>query len=146
MSTPVEYDELLAFVYRLIGHKNSTTGAELQRAGEFLLGTLFQGVFTSDDTTWPTSDQPVQIRNSDRSGQPGSHWVAFARAKNGDLVHYDSFGRKWKGHASRGAIDVRATDADRDAEQREEEENCGQRAIAWCCLFVAIDPDLAMTV
>ncbi len=145
MSVPVEYDRLLAHVYDIIGHKNSTTGLELQRAGRDLLGALFQGVFTSDDTTLPSSKQPVQIRNSDRNGQPGSHWVAFARAKNGDLIHYDSFGRKWEGHASRGAIDVPTIDTDPDAEQRDEEENCGQRVLAWCCLYI-IDPSLAMTV
>ena len=52
----------------------------------------FVGVFAAD--TIPQKEYPgAYIVNTDRSGEPGQHWVAFYCETPGILEAFDSFGK-----------------------------------------------------
>ena len=96
----------------MIGHDGTTTETELRKAGRRLLGRAFGGVLAADEEP---RGRRYFLFNTLARGTGGEHW--YALAPDGDA--YDSLRRN-------GAL--------MDAEQSEEETNCGQRALAWCCL------------
>ena len=110
-------------VYDEIGHKGTTTSTELRRAAKKLLGKQFAGVFARDKVPstlngyplWGRCQGQYAIVNLDASHGSGTHW--FAIAPNGDS--YDSL-------LPNGLVF--------DIEQSANEDNCGQRALAWCML------------
>jgi hypothetical protein len=114
----VEYNMFLKQIGQILGNR-ITFNIELDRLGRYLFGPLL-GVF-------PRDKQPAKhgknyyIVNLDNSNQPGSHWVAVA----GNLV-YDSFGRD---------LGFRMQRTEDDAEQENWEVNCGQRCLAFLCVY-----------
>lgn len=96
-----------------------TNGEELDECGRALFGDSWKGVFASDQN-WPRH-RGYAIVNLDTRSQPGSHWIAV-----GDGLVYDSFGRP---NILKGSGDL--PQADHDAEQEDEEDNCGPRCLAW---------------
>ena len=68
------------------------------------------------------------IVNLDKHDMPGSHWVAMA-----DSMVYDSFGRD---------VGLGET-TERDVEQGRREDNCGQRCVAFLCVYHAYGPEIA---
>ncbi len=92
-----------------------TTQRQLDEASCIIFGKLFKGVFAFDE------DRPKSgyvIVNTGTRTSSGEHWLARA---NG--AWYDSFGRKQYG------------DLSGDAEQDVDEYDCGQRCLAWLCVY-----------
>ena len=107
---------------------NTTGEDELKAVWESLFGDLFRGVFAADELTVPRMLLKSQccVVNLDERESSGSHWIALAQ-DGGDLLVYDSFGR------SVVTGDVIHTES--DPEQTMSEMNCGQRCLAWLCVF-----------
>ena len=129
------YKNKLKLVETFVG-SNTTWLSDLERLGKRLFGVKFHGVYPSDKIPKLTKSRCYCILNTDKSGEPGSHWVALA--KNGSKVlFYDSFGRKGKDimpticQSGNGTL----IDTDTDKEQRVLETNCGARCLAWLWVF-----------
>lgn len=92
------------------------------------------GVFPSDLIPKMKVGQ-YSILNLDKSGEPGSHWIAIFKDKAKVWV-YDSFGRRSKKiiplifKSGNGKV----FNTDLDAEQEIHEENCGARSLGWICV------------
>jgi len=112
----------------VIGHVNTTGEDELRDAGQSLFGVRFQGVFAADEMTVPRMllDKQCCICNLSPRSSGGSHWIALAQDGD-DLLVYDSFGRV--------VADGDVLHSEDDAEQSLLEMNCGQRCLAWLCIF-----------
>lgn len=147
-SKELEQAAVFAYLYCLglvesdLKSSKETTDKQLQAHGKRIFKQSFVGVFPRD--TFPFDKlRPGDkgIINTDTSGLPGTHWVGIARGlRHPDKVYvYDSFGRKNLIKPStvqplpRGARLV-AVDPS-DAEQREAEDNCGQRCLAWLMVY-----------
>lgn len=132
-----EYEECLALVNNLVG--NTTTYlSQLDKAGRFLFGVKWRGVFPSDKIPKLNDLTPYCILNLDKSDEPGSHWVALAKLPNKDAsLFYDSFGRSFKqiipllNHTGNGVI----RNTEDDAEQEIQATDCGSRSLSWLMVF-----------
>ncbi len=132
-SAEKEYNVWLKEIQKVMGRTTTSTN-ELNLAGSALLGRQYRGAWPSDQIPKLKSGQ-VAIANLDNSQQPGSHWVALAQS-GGQLIVYDSFGRKskkilpavYKG----GKL---AIDTELDIEQGKPQKNCGQRCLAALAVF-----------
>lgn len=139
--------EILQHIYTLIGSKNTTFGSQLEGAGKKLLGPKFKGVFPSDKIPKLNDLSKYAILNLDRSGEPGSHWIAIAKDDD-DLFVYDSFGRE---HTKiipniRFSGNGKIIDTDDDAEQGVLETSCGQRCLAFLYIFEHYGRDVAKMI
>jgi hypothetical protein len=141
------YKDTLAEVEKYYTGDKTTYLKELEGAGKKLLGIKFKGVFPSDKIPKLNDLSPFCILNLDTSKEPGSHWVALAKYKNGAVL-YDSFGRrnqeiipnlKFSGNG-------RIIDTDRDAEQKILETNCGARCLSFLWIFDKYGPDVAKMI
>lgn len=127
-----EYDLYLKNIIYIIGSNDVTYNNTLDKLCHYLFGKLFMGVFAHDKKPRNTTNQYC-IVNLDKTGMPGSHWVAIA-----DNIVYDSFGRK---------LDFNGYDMpDPDSEQLIRENDCGQRSIAWLCVYHALGRQAAMKI
>lgn len=128
------YLEFLADIEAIIGHKDVTLSDVLDDVGRSLFGSRFIGVFARNELPSKQSTRhSFLICNLDDRGQAGSHWVALA-----NNMIYDSFGREldFSGYKR----------TDDDAEQEEVENNCGQRCLAWLCVYDALGEAAAKLV
>lgn len=121
--------------------RGATYDTDLDNLGKWYFGQRFAGVFASDEIPLATNFRYC-IANLDSHNEPGSHWVAIAKDK-GKLMVYDSFGRT--------VTDIlpdlpNAMDVDRDAEQSDQEENCGPRALAWLMIYDLYGPTVASSL
>ena len=92
----------------------------------------WKGIFMANER-YPLKG--YSIVNTDMKGQPGEHWTAVA-----DGLFYDSFGRA-------NLIDnLKLKDVDSDAEQALEEENCGQRCLAFLSVHNSLGPRAAWEI
>lgn len=116
-------------------YPRETYGGQLDYTGRQMLGNKWGGVYPSDAIPPPQIEKPYIIVNLDKRNEPGSHWVAIAYDKGTNYV-YDSFGRKTTkilpALKQRGGF---IKEADRDPEQSVDEDNCGQRCLAWLKVF-----------
>lgn len=119
---------------RFIGLLGSgiTTGSDLDRVGRSEFKGKWSGIFMSDQNL---PRRGYCIVNTDRVGDPGVHWVAV-----GSGMVYDSFGR------SNILNKPGLKDTDYDAEQTNNEANCGQRCLAWLSVLDSYGPDEAATI
>lgn len=101
----------------------TTREDELRRAGRALFGQKFNGVFAADERFPESTGYSIVNTKARRTG--GEHWLAFA---NG--LMYDSFGRDKSG----------------DAEQHVAQKDCGQRCLAWLCVYDELGPESAAAV
>ena len=106
---------------RALGDTTTSEG-ELRRAGKALFGEKFNGVFAADER-FPEAGFSIVNTKARRTG--GEHWLAYA---NGNM--YDSFGRDQSG----------------DAEQHVVQKDCGQRCLAWLCVYDELGADFAANV
>ena len=132
------YASILAKIEKIMGSE-MTYEDELNNAGKSLLGDKFRGVYAANELTVPRMllDKQCCICNLDPRPSGGSHWVALAEDGD-DLLVYDSFGRV----VAEG--DVLHTE--NDAEQHVSEMNCGQRCLAFLCVFQQLGGDAALLV
>ena len=70
---------------------------------------------------------------------PGSHWCAVVKDKKYYII-YDSFGRDIK---LKQKINIMTED---DAEQDINEQNCGQRCVAWLVVVAVKGIKIALTI
>ena len=125
------YNSLLTDFEQKLG-KGVTTGDQLDKVGRAVFGSEWGGVFARDGE-WRRR-KGYKIVNLDRKNQSGSHWVGVV----GDMV-YDSFGRT-------GILGPELRDTENDAEQRKQEDNCGQRCLAWLGTYKLCGPRIAWTI
>jgi len=125
----------------MMKHNGITTDAELTKIGKKVIGRCYLGTFSSDvrpvdiytKTLNPRCDDYYFIINVDGSSQPGSHWIAVAKLANmNKYLIYDSFARKSKKLIPAFIRNFRYEyiDLNGKADQKVQEENCGQRSIA----------------
>lgn len=115
------YNQLLSNLEDALGN-DITSGGDLDRIGSSLFMRKWKGVHAANE---PYDSKGYNIVNLDDSGSPGTHWVAVA---NGHV--YDSF--------ARCGIIGEAEDlcaGDGKADQKLKENNCGQRCLAWLCVY-----------
>lgn len=135
------YNKKLKEIEKIVGDK-TTYLSDLDKAGIKLIGKKFKGVYPSDLIPKLTNNKCCCILNLDKSGQPGTHWIAIYKFGNKTLC-YDSFGRrntqiitnlKFSGNG-------KIYDTERDEEQKIMETNCGARCLSflWCCKNYGFD-------
>lgn len=132
------YNEYLKKIVRPLLGNDTTYLNDLEKVGRKLFGVKFKGVYPCDKIPKLNDLSPYCIANLDNSKQCGSHWIGIAKihGKNECLV-YDSFGRSYKkiipilGYNGNGKI----INTDRDIEQKVLENNCGERSMAWLCVY-----------
>lgn len=113
----------------------------LARSGKDMFGSKFIGVF-SRDTLPDIPNNHYAIVNNKKQSQEGEHWIALAHL-DGDLVAYDSFGRSSKKLLN----DVPITkDTDHDAEQKDSQNDCGNRCLAWLRVVYKMGKEAALTI
>lgn len=125
------YEQELKRFIQVIGN-GLTYSNTLQEMGLREFPDRWKGIFMSDET-YPL--RGYSIVNTDPAGQPGEHWVAVA-----DGMLYDSFGR------ANLINNPTLVDTELDAEQLIEEENCGQRCLAWLSVHYLLGPEAAKTI
>ena len=150
-------------IYPLLG-KKTTWAKDLNRIGLKLFGKNFTGAHSSDtipelginaDGSKTTSNNVNKfshlyaIANLDDSTMPGSHWIALAFDVNTRNVWvYDSFGRKTSkimpGLVKQYGEKLKMVDD--DAEQKQSEDDCGARSMAWLYVFDRYGVDLAKLI
>lgn len=142
------YQKVLKYVENNKTGKDTTYSTQLEKVCRELFGINFKGVFASDRIPKLSSLKPYCILNLDRTGEPGSHWVALAKC-DGGAMFYDSFGRdnttiiknlQFSGNGS--IIDVDK----KDKEQKVKEMNCGARCIAWLLVFNDLGEEYAQLI
>lgn len=114
-----------------------TTDSQLNTVGRKLFKSKWLGVHPSD-----VSARTINIKqrrghkyfiiNVDGSSEPGSHWLGVAW--DGSKFHiYDSYARSSKKLIPSfiKTIGYDYIDANHTADQRDREDNCGARAMAW---------------
>lgn len=124
LSDEERYRTLVEDTIATLGHADTTSRDELDALGEYYFGNRYAGTYARDEHVPLRNQAPYAIINTDPA--PGEHWLGICRLHGGRLMYYDSFGRK--GHQV-GFTDKMMTEE--DAEQDVEEQNCGQRCIAW---------------
>ena len=138
------YDQLFKKMVGLLGNK-VTYNTDLDRVGKQVFKDKYAGTFASDQLPQLTDRVPYCILNVDKSHEGGSHWIGVCKVpRSGDVMIYDSFGRKSSElipHVKSAGGQI--VDTDYDAEQRDEETNCGARCMAWIALFDEMGPDAA---
>jgi hypothetical protein len=113
----------------------SANHASLEATGRRLFGARFKGVFMADQVPTLTPRHPYAIVNTEAT--PGRHWigVAYIGGRPRVLV-YNSLGKRlanlprelWQKYPD-------AITTEPDAEQGVNEDNCGQRVLAWLLML-----------
>lgn len=127
MSEPditAKYKQMLAYVQSNMG-SDWTQNSQLDKMGHSLLST-YQGSFPYDVAPELQNEQSCII-NLDKSGNKGIHWMALYK-EDGTVYGYDSFGRRMN---KLMPLEQHVTNDTKDKEQKDSQNNCGQRAIAW---------------
>ena len=108
-----------------MGTDEKTFGDDLEKVCKNLFGDRFVGIFASDEE-YP-EEGGLCIVNVDKKSEPGSHWIAIA-----DGLYYDSFQRD-----SEELIDNELCEAkvSKGIVQDVKENDCGQRCIAFLCVY-----------
>lgn len=113
----------------------------LENYGREHFGERFLGVFARD---LMPKQQEVEagccfVVNNEPSTMGGEHWMGLGKTADGKWLCYDSFGRRNFLKLGKG----RSCDTEYDAEQKDEEINCGNRSLAWCAVFLWHGPEEA---
>ena len=121
-----EYERWLKVMRKLLG-SGVTSSTQLQSAGKDLFGNTFKGVYAADKIPDLKTGETA-IVNLDKTGEPGSHWVALT-----DNLVYDSFGRSKRKILPDAGLIQKNTDP--DPEQTSNEEDCGARSMAFLVCY-----------
>ena len=113
------YDGILENEMDAMGHANMTSREELDSVCSRKFGSRYAGAFAPSEMPVLNKDVCYAIKNTAES--PGQHWMAviYDPEDPETPVVYDPLGGS-------KSVKTRA-----DAEQRNEEDNCGQRCIAF---------------
>ena len=123
--------------YRKIVGVKGTWGKELDRVGKSIYGSNFCGIYTQNDLPWSKikkSKCMYGILNNDIEG-PGEHWIAF-HVKDSQFYCWDSYGRSMKEivpvlEKKLKSQRIRYKANDKDANQKNSDDDCGARCLAW---------------
>lgn len=112
---------------------------QLDKICKDYLKSKYIGTFAQDKI--PLNKEGYMIVNTDKSGKPGTHWVAIY-STNKTFYVYDSYGRSTKSllkilTKKLKNKKIKIVDSDRDQEQRGNSEVCGVLCCAW--LFTCRD-------
>lgn len=136
-----QYNKYLSIVEKEFGHKNTTNNHELDKYCRAVFGEKFRGAFAKDRI--PTlKNRECAIFNLDDHDEAGSHWMGLFKSGKKHII-YDSFGRSSK----ELEVPVKSyIDTQKDAEQRVDESNCGQRVISFlaCCYTMPLSKVLTI--
>lgn len=139
-----KYNTYVKFFEKILKTNGPTLNTELQKLGKHYFGARnFKGVYSKDKRPSKSSMRGHQsyIFNLDNHNEPGSHWCSYYMSEDGTPCVYDSFGRVvLKG------IDKRVRNSNRRAEQSKNEENCGQRCLAWLLCVYKLGIEKALTI
>jgi hypothetical protein len=134
------YNIALRRIKDMIGTDGITNNFQLEQGGKKLFGDKFNGVYTSSKFMKRLSHKkPYMIVNTSPTGSNDDryflHWVPIVLLPNNKLIGYDSFGRDIKTilHMKKGG--AKFNNSKRDAEQRDEQEDCGTRSLAWLLIY-----------
>lgn len=130
-------DYLTNKIYPILGNSTTYLGT-LEKVGKKLFGIKFKGVFPSDKIPKLNDLSPYCILNLDSSYEGGSHWIALVKLPNEKgALFYDSFGRDYKKIIPEVMLsgNGRIKNTEDDAEQEIEQEDCGQRCLAFIMLY-----------
>jgi len=124
-------------IKKMMKKKGVTFMGELNTTGKKLFGIKFRGVFSSDKIPVLNELVPYAIINLDRSDQAGSHWISIAKTKDGNLMCFDSFGRRNTQiiPALKKSGNGKIIDTDYDANQTVKQTDCGMRCLGWLYMF-----------
>lgn len=133
-----------AAILEAIGKDLKLTGiaqSVLENYGKRHFGDRFVGVFAIDMLPSLEDMEPGNclIANNEPSTMGGEHWLGLGKTSDGKWMCYDSFGRRDFLKLGAG----RSRDTEHDAEQKDEETNCGNRSLAWCAVFLWHGPEAA---
>ena len=131
------YNKVLVKVEKVLGSV-STSDTELLDLCTKLFGQRFKGIYSFDDT-FELKQSEMAIFNLDKRNQPESHWCAVVKDKKNYIV-YDSFGRNISLKQKNNIM------TEDDAEQSVEEQNCGQRCVAWLVVIAVKGIKTALTI
>ncbi len=124
-----KFKNMNKIINTMIGHSTTTYTDDLMKLGRYFFGKKFKGVYSEDNI--PILKNQYAIINIDNA-----HWLGMANDGKNTYI-YDTFGRNSKKilpeifRSGNGNI----IDSDRKPEQIKSEEDCGQKCIAWLCLF-----------
>ena len=130
------YNDLLKEIKKY--HKLETSNFQLEKLGNYLFKTKFNGVYPSDQIPDLQKGQCC-ILNLDPHYMTGSHWVSLIRDHDGKkLYFYDSFARKIKDTIpilQKKFKNQKIYYDTKDVEQPEHFQDCGQRCICSIIIF-----------
>ncbi len=124
------YERVLSHICNEMDNDGTTKASDLDHMGKKMFGSKFLGIYSAD-TIPKMNNGTYIIVNTDDSNGPGEHWMGLVKNKS-NVVVYDSFGRKTIKilpeiyQSGNGCI----VESENDAEQKESEDNCGQRVLA----------------
>ena len=133
MSAEAFYRQCLQQIERKMGNKG-TGESEIEQMSDFFLRnpTRWKGVFALNEPWRKTGG--YRVVNLEPRGNRGEHWVGVAN----NLI-YDSFGRNRVVEIREHKLGIRPfgeySYTAPDAEQLKQEDNCGQRCIAWLMVY-----------
>lgn len=136
---------MVRYAESLVG-RDVTIGSTLHEHGRSLFKRKFAGVFAADQVPRSTNFT-YAIVNLDPQDKPGSHWIAMAKLPGGretGYLVYDSFGRPTEEILP--TMPIPYQDTEDDAEQKESEDNCGARCLAWLIIYDMYGPNGAALI
>jgi hypothetical protein len=136
-------ERLLKKVEQIIGNK-TTSNTDLDKIGKYLFQKKYLGTFAADK--FPSNKIGYYILNLDKTGMPGSHWVACINLGKTILV-YDSFGMKTSNILKNVfPKNLKILDSNYDIEQEIHEDNCGARCITAILLYDEYGKDIFLKI
>ena len=131
-------DYVLKHVEKRLGTNGVTTAGQLDDFCKQTFKSEWMGVYPADRIPTLNAKKCKAIYNADRHDQAGTHWMALYHF-DGKTYSYDSFGRKldsdkvYKNLKRSKRLKLRQSQ-EFDAEQTENQSNCGARCISFLVL------------
>lgn len=144
------YNEALEKIQELLRTKGETTNFQLEKIARQLFKSRFAGVFAADDNIKLSRAKPYAIVNAGRRSGGGFHWYPVCLTKTDTILASDSFGRPirtfsedYRKLTRDGRLKVISTSG---PEQRNSENNCGARSLAWLWICDRMGPQTASKI
>ena len=137
------YNKALEYIIGILGDDETNEDQLNIFCGE-MFGDKWDGVYPSDIPPIFSKGKIYRIYNLDPSWMGGSHWIAVIK-RDKKLLIYDSFGRSSKKIIpSFFGEGYKILDTEYDAEQRKDQNSCGQRCIAAIFVYDQFGPEAFM--
>jgi hypothetical protein len=125
-------NDILSLMHHII--PGNASNFDLDDIGRKLFGKKYFGTWPSDKMPKLSVKRPYCILNVDKSGEAGSHWVGCVY-DSGDILVYDSFGRKSSVLLPDAFKGLNVVDTEYDAEQSIEMIDCGARSMSAILIY-----------